>query len=264
MNFSRSNIVRGLAAVVCVAAVVPFSSAQSATTQPDKKIRVAIYNDTGGGESGGKNVTKCLGVMPDGFETYVVDAQAIRDGKLAGADVLVQPGGSGSAQAKALQSEGRDVIKKFVKSGGGYVGICAGAYLATNDYPWSLGFLNAKVLDKKHWLRNQKEATLKWHFTDDGQKTLGVTEGQKEVIYHNGPILAPSTQPDMAAYTSLAVFDTEVVGKGGEAGLMTGATAIASGTFGDGHVVAIAPHPERSPGMDGVIRRAVQWAAGQK
>ena len=243
--------------------MTPFATAQTPSTQPAKKIRVAIYNDTGGGESGGKNVSKCLSVMPDGFETYIVDAQGIRDGKLAGADVLVQPGGSGSKQAEALKEDGREVIKKFVKSGGGYVGICAGAYLATNDYKWSLGFLNAKVQDKKHWNRG-KEAAVKWHFTDDGQKTLGIADGQHEVTYHNGPILVPGDKTDIPAYTNLAVYDTEVVAKdGGVAGLMTGATAIASGTYGDGHVIAIGPHPERSPGMDGVIRRAVQWAAGQ-
>ena len=45
-------------------------------------------------------------------------------------DVLIQPGGSGSAQAKALEEEGRDKIRKFVDGGGGYLGICAGSYLA--------------------------------------------------------------------------------------------------------------------------------------
>ena len=40
------------------------------------------------------------------------------------------------------------------------------------------------------------------------------------------------------------------------------ATAIAAGTYGQGHVVAISSHPERSDGLDGVIRNAVKWAAG--
>ena len=68
---------------------------------------------------------------------------------------------------------------------------------------------------------------------------------------------------DMPAYTPWAIYDTEVVKKGAQAGLMTGATAIAAGEYGKGHLIAIGPHPERSPGLDGVIRRAVQWAAGQ-
>jgi len=34
--------------------------------------------------------------------------------------------------AEALGSRGGEAISKFVKGGGGYVGICAGAYLASD------------------------------------------------------------------------------------------------------------------------------------
>ena len=253
---TRTTLFRSLAASFCLTSIVLAAG-------PGKTLRVAIYSDEGGSDAGVDNVKKCLGVLPDGFETYAVDAQDVRDGKLAGADVLVQPGGSGSRQAKSLQPAGRKVIQDFVRHGGGYVGICAGAYLATNDYPWSLGFINAKVLDKAHWARGP-ESKIKVHFTDAGRKTLGREPGVSEVIYHQGPILAPSTQPDLPAYTPLAVYDTEIVSpRGGIPGLMLGATAIAAGTYGQGHVIAIGPHPERSPGMDGVVRRCVQWAAGE-
>ena len=48
--------------------------------------------------------------------------------------------------ASDVGDKGRDEIRKFVSSGGNYVGICAGSYLATNDYAWS----NALPNDRSH------------------------------------------------------------------------------------------------------------------
>ncbi|MGC4030330.1 MAG: BPL-N domain-containing protein [Tepidisphaeraceae bacterium] len=253
------SFVRLAAVAACLASFVSSSFAQSPTTQPTKKLRVAVYQDKGAGEKGWTNVSKCLAVLPDGFDAYKVDAQDIRDGKLAGADVLVQPGGSGSGQAKQLEEEGREIIKQFVKNGGGYVGICAGAYLSTNDYTWSLGFINAKVLDRKHW--NRGTGTVKIKFTELGKKILGTSLDVSNVEYFQGPILAPSTQPDMPAYLPLATYETEIAKNGAIPGLMLGATAMAASEYGKGHVIAISPHPERSEGLDGIVRRAIQWAA---
>jgi hypothetical protein len=41
---------------------------------------------------------------------------------------------------------------------------------------------------------------------------------------------------------------------------MVGTTAMARGTFGKGHVVAISPHPEKTDGLDNIVRRVVEWA----
>ena len=256
---------RTVVASLCLAAAAfaESPSTQPAAAPPARKLKVAIYADSGSPEGGMINVSKCLGKMPEGFDYKKVTAEDIRNGALEGCDVLVQPGGGGHAQADALQAGGLKTIQDFVKQGHGFVGICAGAYLATNDYPWSLGFINAKVVDKKHWARGP-EAQVKMHFTDLGRQIYGEDADVKTVTYHQGPILAPSTQPDLMQYKELAVYDTEVVNpRGGIPGLMVGATAIAAGEYGQGHVIAIGPHPERSPGLDGVIRRSVQWAAGE-
>ena len=62
--------------------------------------------------------------------------------------VLVMPGGSSGQQARALGAAGRATIKRFVAGGGGYLGICAGAYLALSDYKpeRSLKLLRATAL----------------------------------------------------------------------------------------------------------------------
>jgi len=59
--------------------------------------------------------------------------------------ILVVPGGSAAADSQALGSMGLDAIKCFVKQGGCYLGICAGAFLALSyeDSAGSLGLVNA-------------------------------------------------------------------------------------------------------------------------
>ena len=52
---------------------------------------------------------------------------------LAQFDLVVFPGGSGSRQAAALEQEGRGAVWRFVEAGGGYLGVCVGAYLAAGN-----------------------------------------------------------------------------------------------------------------------------------
>lgn len=224
-------------------------------------VRVAVYDDGGGGGVGPSNVEKCLGKEVGAYKYRRVGARDIRDGVLKEVDVLVQPGGSGSKQAEALKPEGREAIKDFVKNGGGYVGICAGSYLATTDYTWSLGILNAKVIDRKHWARGTGEVKIK--ITDEGKQLLAATDDVVAVYYGQGPLLAPDTKDDLPAYKPLAVYETEIAEKGAPSGVMKGTTAIAAASFGKGRVICISPHPEKTDGLDGFIRHAVSWVAAK-
>ena len=75
---------------------------------------------------------------------------AIRQGKLSAAkfDVFVVAGGRATRQAERLGEEGMARIRDFVASGGGYVGVCAGAFLAAGGYQpqLSLRLLRADVV----------------------------------------------------------------------------------------------------------------------
>lgn len=247
------------ATVVLALGWAAFASwAAEPTTRPvaERQLRVALYADEGS-KTGGDNVEKCLAVEPDGFVTRRVTAAEIRAGVLKDFDVFVAGGGRGSKTAEALQPEGREMVKKFVADGGGYVGICAGAYLASSDYPWSLHILNAKVLDRKHWNRGSGDVRLT--MSEAGRKTLGVDSGEIECNYNQGPLLAPDEKPDLPAYVPLATFATEIAKNGAPSGVMIGTTAIAKSTFGGGRVVAISPHPEKSMTHNEIIRRAIAW-----
>jgi hypothetical protein len=245
-------------------ALVVFSSssfaAEAPATQPiaSKTFHVAIYEDSGSPELSTVAAENALKISPS-FLCKRVTAEDIRAGALTGMDVFMQPGGSGSAQAKKLEESGREKIRQFVKDGGGYVGICAGSYLATSYYTWSLHILNADVVDREHWARGFGTVTLK--FSPLGQQMLDQPKDTVDCTYHQGPLLAPGHDKDLPPYEPLATFATEIAKNGAPPGIMLGTTAMARGIYGKGHVVAISPHPEKTDGLDNIVRRAAEWAA---
>jgi len=228
--------------------------AEAPATAP-RTVRVAVYDDNGTGRNL-EFLLRTLGEYPD-LRVDRVTAEAICTDCLDRYDVLIQPGGSGSAQGKALGEEGRDKIRAFVGRGGGYLGICAGAYLASSDYPWSLHILDAKVIDKKHWARGTGPVDLA--LTSRGKEVLGVQSDRPSVLYYQGPLLAPADDPALPDCEVLARFDGEIAEKGAPSGVMKGTTAIAAGTFDRGRVLCISPHPERTDGLHDMVHNAILW-----
>jgi glutamine amidotransferase-like uncharacterized protein len=220
-----------------------------------------IYAGEGASKEAPPQVQKCLPASR-GFETKTISAAEIRSGALAQFDVLIQPGGSGSGQAKALGDEGCQRVKKFVDGGGGYVGICAGSYLASAQYPWSLGLLNARVIDTKHWERGAGKVELR--FTGVGQTALRAEDETCSIHFENGPLLGPNDSQDGDAIELLAAFDSEIAENGAPAGVMKGTAAIARGKYGSGRVVCFSPHPEKTPGREALLQSAVRWAAANR
>lgn len=221
-------------------------------------IDVAVYKGDGASNSR-ETLLQALATEPR-FALRDITVDEIRSGKLAGVEVLIHPGGSGGGQGRALGEEGRKVVREFVEAGGGYVGVCAGAYLATCDYDWSLHILDAKVLDRKHW--NRGFGTVEIALTDKGRELLGVKESPLSIYYHQGPLLAPAEKPDVADYDRLATYRTEIARNGAPEGVMPGTTAIASGVHRKGRVFCFSPHPERTAGLEPLLVRAVWWTAG--
>jgi putative intracellular protease/amidase len=221
-------------------------------------IRVAVYEDEGS-ETAAVFFDKNVGIDKAHFVLTHVSAKDIRNGVLKDYDVLIQGGGGSRAQADALKPEGRNAIREFVRNGGGYLGVCAGAYLAASDKDYQLGILNARVVDRAHWARGRGDVVL--DFSKTGQDELKFPHDKATVMYHQGPLLMPDDKTDLPAYTPVATFETEVALNGAPHGVMQGTTSMASGIFGKGRVFVISPHPEQTPGLDGLVREAVAWTA---
>ncbi len=235
-------------------------SSAVADTAPEapSPLRVAVYADQGASRSRSTLLT-ALEQFKD-FQVETVTVEEIRAGKLAGFQVLIQPGGSGGGQGRALGEEGREKIREFVRGGGGYVGICAGAYLATCDYPWSLRILDAKVIDKAHWARGNGDTVV--GLSETGRKVLGVTSQRETIVYWQGPLLAPAGDPEVPDYEPLGTYESEIAQKGAPSGVMIGTTAIASGRFGMGRVLCFSPHPEKTPSTHSLLTSGLKWVSG--
>ncbi|CAN5219055.1 BPL-N domain-containing protein [soil metagenome] len=234
---------------------------ETAIAQEKKKIRIAVFAGEGAAKTRGP-LTKSIDKFP-AFETELVTAADIRTGKLKDFKILIQPGGSGSAQAKDLGEEGRTKIKDFVKSGNGYMGICAGAYLASRSYEWSLHILDAEVLDRAHWARGTGDVEVK--LTKAGHDFFKPANDKITIYYGQGPLLARGKDDAIPDYEALGEYETEIYSKGGaKPGVMKGTTAAARGSYGTGRVFCFSPHPEKteSDAAKSLLKAALEWTAG--
>ena len=240
---------------LCLAA--PALGVRADEAVPPRPLRIAIYSDAGTSKSR-QNVLKVLKDLPHlTVEPVLVDD--VVAGRLDGFDVVIHPGGSGGGQGRALGEDGRKQVRRFIEQGGGYVGVCAGAYLATCDYEWSLNVLDAKVVDRKHWARGFGNVDIA--LTEQGRRLLDADCQTLTIYYHQGPLLAPAGNPDIDDYEPLAIYEGEIAEKGAPRGVMPGTTAIAAGRHGNGRVICFSPHPERTPGWEKLLVRGVTWAA---
>ena len=220
-----------------------------------KSVKVAIYKGPGTGGAGPPSLMKTLNASNAPTSLTEVSAEEIRGGVLTNYDVVIFGGGSGSQEAASLGAAGRDEVTKFVGNGGGYVGICAGAYLATANYPWSLKIINARTLSPK-WARGR--AVLKMELTDPG---VNILSGAKnvDVVYHQGPVVGPASATNLPPYEVLAYFRSEVSSNDTPKGIQINSPAIFAGQFKAGKVICISPHPERTDGLEYLVPHAVSW-----
>lgn len=230
----------------------------------DPSVRVAIFDGEGVGQSVLPLIEAIKQAKEHPFQISRITAAEIQGGKLAEVDVLVHPGGSGGGQGKALGENGRKAVRDFVHQGGGYLGVCGGAYLATNDYEWSLNLIDAKVVDKRHWARGNGDVRVR--LSSAGSTFFGHVGSEMTIHYAQGPLLARPEwdDPDVPDYESLAIFADEIALKGAPQGVMAGTSAAVRAQYGKGRVFCFSPHPELTEGLHHLIPLTVRWAAGKE
>lgn len=219
-------------------------------------INIAIYDGPGNGGAGVSNVANNIRQVL-GIELIHLTADEIQTQDLSVFDVIIFAGGSGSKQAEAIGELGRNNVRTFVKNGGGYLGICAGAYLATAEFDWSLGIINAKTVSTTEWKRG--EGFVDIEFMDEAKEVFEDTMGVYQCRYANGPILQNANNENLPSYTIAALFRTEVADNGTTAGVMVNTPAAVYSNFGKGKVFIVSPHPENSPGLENFVPSVLDW-----
>jgi glutamine amidotransferase-like uncharacterized protein len=188
-----------------------------------------------------------------GFQLKFVNEKWKDFSVLRRASLWVQPGGKSTTAARAMGSEYLGRIRDFVRNGGGYVGFCAGAFLASSKIGTTemdgLGIIPGK--------------TQLWDQEDGPGHLIQVSWNHRirSVYYHGGPFLDFSGVND----SSVQVYSRYENGQNAGAIL----------NYGQGRVAVSGAHPEASriwkalhfqrdeDGSDQfLVAKLMRWAAG--
>jgi hypothetical protein len=223
----------------------------------DRVLSVGLYVGLGAGESGVLNVKNNL-QNNDHIKLIELTSEYIVEQDLSIFDVIIFPGGRAGKQAGGLGEQGKEKIKSFVRQGGGYLGICAGMYLATSGFDWSLHILNAVVAtEKDEWRRGKGFVDIE--ITEEGKEILGDIDKVFKCRYSNGPLIKRGTSDSLKSYTTAAYFRSEISENGTPSGIMMDTPAAVFSMLGKGKVFVTSVHPENTPGLENCIPRILNW-----
>jgi Uncharacterized conserved protein len=192
--------------------------------------RVCIYAGSGAVFAG--DVELALDKM--GMSYYEVDEDFIARGNIntnmnmninMNCTCLIVPGGDTSAYVSTL-SKNFDKIRDFILAGGEYIGICAGAYIASDrveipGHPEGLGIIN--ITNKRRSGTGLVDIVMDL----DNPIAEGCPKLMK-IWYQNGPYIIPGE-------------GVEVVARYNE-----DYAAIVRSKYGKGNAIIFSPHPEGS------------------
>lgn len=171
---------------------------------------------------------------------------------------LIQPGGYGTHRVKRIGAQGFKNIRKFIREGGGYVGFCAGSYLATSHWDWAEESTrqNGKLTDPDDYIQyiNPSIASLfvgwavgpfAWHPWNHGTTAASMEpvllNGKvTELFYYGGPYFDFDKKPDGFQIWARAIAPKGTPQYARDA---DGQPTIVKFNLGDGNVVLSSYHP---------------------
>jgi hypothetical protein len=241
---------RALAIALLFALAVPFDAASQENT-----LRVAVFEARGVGATALDAAMAAF--ASGGVEAVRVTPDDVRNGALDRFDAVLFTGGRGSVQGELLGEDGRERVRRFVRGGGGYLGICAGAYLAMQGPPEfnKIAIVGAHNLTGDAWQRGSRETRL---VPTDRSTPLGMH-------YENGPIFEREVVRGLEPFVSLATFDADVYMEeyGTRSGEMRGTPAVIAASYGRGRILLFSPNPTLEPAHPELLVRAAHWTHGR-
>ena len=228
----------------------------AAPAKAAKPVKAAFYADKGGAQY---NVAAMLKYAPE-YEVVPLSAADIASGALEGNDMLLMPGGGSKTEFEALGPAGQEAVKRFVREGGGYFGICAGAFLVRQSEV-GLGlvpFMDDKPEHYRGW------APMKIKLTDEGRKTFEGSEDVRTVMYWGGPVFVPGGGVEDSDVKVLAEYAGRLVNTSSAKPVKTmiGKGAILGGRVGRGKIFAQGPHPEMWECNHDLVRAGFKYLTG--
>ncbi len=240
-----------IAALLTAALLVP-AGVMPVASQSPRVLRVAVYEARGVGASA-LETARAAFAGAERVEARTVTPDDVRAGALDSVDVVLFTGGRGSVQGQLLGEDGRERVRRFVRDGGGYVGICAGSYLAIQGPAefHKLAMVAGHNLTGDSWQRGIAPTRV----------VPGDGSAARDLHYANGPLLAREEVAGLAPFVTLATFDADVYleGYGTRSGEMPGAPAVVAARYGRGRLLLFSPNPTLEPAHPDLLVRAARW-----
>jgi glutamine amidotransferase-like uncharacterized protein len=203
---------------------------------------VAIYSDRGAWNDSVVALEHIVRWMNCTFE--LVDAQYINDNGLTAFHALCVPGGDMFAYGQDLSVNGKDNIRTFVYNGGGYIGICGGAYFAAEKVFWRGNELPMTALalfpgtaegpiDAIMPYPNYTMCTV--NIINHTHSITQLDPDNETMLYYGGPALVPNDTANVTVLGNYAKGDMP---------------AMVTSEYHQGRVFLVGTHPEIEEGSN--------------
>ncbi len=205
-----------------------------------EKNLVYVYSDEGvSKESLTQTLSYLKTILPKNYRAQKITAsEVIQNNWVKNAALIIMPGGADLPYLKKLNGQGNDNIKNFVRNGGAFLGICAGAYYGSANVQFDkggelevlgereLGFFPGSaigpVLAKYHYKNNSGSRAARI--------TLNTDHFKEVIVYYNGGGYFERAQK----YKNVSILGY----------YQNHLPAIISISYGKGHVVLTGVHVE--------------------
>jgi biotin---protein ligase len=171
--------------------------------------------------------------------------------------LLVFPGGADLAYCRALNGEGNRRIKRFLNSGGSYLGFCAGGYYGSARCEFEVGNPKLEVIGARElalfpgtcrgcafsgFVYNGEQGARAAEVRIEKNAFENTDENFEDAFksyYNGGGVFVDATKLKSKGIQILASFTEDLHVDAGE-----GAAAVVYSQIGEGHAILTGPHPE--------------------
>jgi len=259
-------------ALVMILGAFAISCGKDELVSPRHETLVALYSGRGAADEGMTAAQKMFEWM--GYEVTRISPSQINTGGLGGFDLICFPGGDMYCYSQDITAAGKLEIRRFVSGGGGYIGICGGAYFAAHTVYWQgaqlnmtpLALFSGKAIGPIDEIRGYSSYVMcQLDIVAQAHPITTDEDSCMSVLYWGGPYLLPD-----AGSEAVVICDYHT----------TGNHAMVAFEYGEGRVFLTGAHPEfeEDSDRDGValcdtlddkgsewpfMKRATRWCLGE-
>ena len=190
-----------------------------------------------------------LGIEPRELTSDEFTYQTIKE-----YDLILVPGGMGYRENLSMTEAGKDGLRKYVDLGGRVMGICGGAILLSQCYDWSMGLIPLGHSQGMHEQIADKTVYIDFSFTDAGKEVFSTELEKTNLYFHWGPVMEVEGNCKVLMNFVDDVPHTAEVGS-----FAPGKVAAGYAPYGNGHVMVISPHIEKTPQMQYLLSNAINY-----